>query len=92
MNKIFEVSVAGAFYAICAKDEQEARKHLIENEGYEEYHITSITEIPESEWDNKKIKVWEDNDFETEPYLMTYRECHENSDYPVTIATSVVDW
>lgn len=92
MNKIFEASVAGAFYVICAKDEQQAKTHLIEEESYEEYHITSVTEIPESEWDNKKIKIWEDNNFETEPFFMTYRECYENSDYSVTIATNVVNW
>ena len=33
-----------------------------------------VEEIPESEWDEKIISMWEDNDLETEPYKVSIRE------------------
>lgn len=59
-------------YAIAAMSQDLAYEYLQEDVGAACY---SVEEIPESEWDKKTIKVWEDNDLNKKPFKMSIREC-----------------
>lgn len=70
--KVFKFYSNNLYYAYSGKDEGEARNQLFEEQG--EIQIDKSEEIPESEWDEKIINTWEDNDFEKEPYKVSIRE------------------
>jgi len=72
--KIFHVEYDGYIDTVVANDEVEAIACCVEDTLYNESDITSVVEIPESDWDNYKINIWEDNDYTKEPYEVTYRE------------------
>lgn len=91
-NKIFEIKADGETFTICAPNESGAKKHFVEEEGYDVSTIDEIKEIDPYEWESKKIKIYEDNDTETEPYYITYAEAYSDSGYCETIASSVIDY
>lgn len=74
MGKIraFKIYCNDNFYIYSAYSEIDAKVKCIEEVGDE---ITSIEEIPSSEWDEMLINHWEDNDRETEPFKVSLREC-----------------
>ena len=70
--KVFKIYTGEYFYGIYAKDAVEAISFLHEEIGY--LKVDKIQEIPESEWDEKTIEIYEDNDFSTEPFYVSIRE------------------
>ena len=54
-------------------------------------NIVKIEEIPESKWDEKTIKIYDDNDTESEPFYMSIRECLEGNESSI-ISTNNNDW
>ena len=71
--KIFKIKIENYFYAIYAKNINDALIFLSEEIGY--FEIEKPTEeIPESEWDRKNIKIYEDNDTSKEPFYVSIRE------------------
>jgi hypothetical protein len=70
--KVFKFYSDDLFYAYSGLTEDLAKDQLFEDFG--EMQIDKVEEIPESEWDKKTISMWEDNDFETEPYKVSVRE------------------
>lgn len=71
--KVFKIYTGGHIYAIYSKTEEQAVIFLQEEIGY--FNIEKPSEeIPESEWDEKTIEIYEDNDFSTEPFYVSIRE------------------
>jgi len=69
--KVFKFYCGEIYYAYAAQTKEEAIEKFIEDTGDQ---FTVCEEIPESEWDKKIIKVWEDNNFDKKPYKMSIRE------------------
>lgn len=75
--KIFEFAQNGKFYSIKAESKNEAVNFLKDEHGID---IKNCYEIPESEWDKPIIKMYEDNNRENEPFLISLREAfNENT-------------
>lgn len=70
--KVFKFYSEDLYYAYSGNNEEEAKETLFDEFG--EMKIDKVEEIPESEWHIKNIHIWEDNDFETEPYLESIRD------------------
>lgn len=62
--KIFKFYSDKYFYTYYANSKDEARKYLFEQIG--EIIIDKIEEIPQSQWDEKDITIWEDNEGDNE--------------------------
>lgn len=84
---LFE-DVDGYTYTISAEGPTEAMECLLEMSDME---IIRIKLVPETEWDEKTIKMYEDNDTDTEPFFMSIRECMEGNE-PTFICTNNPDW
>ena len=69
--KVFKIYCGELYYAYAAQTKEQAIEKFIEDTG-DQY--TAIDEIPESEWDKKIIKIWEDNNFDKTPYKVSVRE------------------
>ena len=69
--KVFKFYCGELFYAYAAETEELAIEQFIEETGDQ---FTVCEEIPESEWDKKTIKIWEDNDFDKKPFKTSIRE------------------
>ena len=69
--KVFKFYSENYYCAYSGETEQEAKDCLFEQMG--EMVIDKVEEIPESEWDKEIISIWEDNDFEKEPYKESIR-------------------
>lgn len=69
--KVFKFYSENYYYAYSGETEQEAKNSLFDQMG--EMVIDKVEEIPESEWDKEIISIWEDNDFEKEPYKESIR-------------------
>jgi hypothetical protein len=82
--KVFKFNSGDLHYAYSGETEDEAKEQLFEDFG--EMTVDSVEEIPESKWDEKIINIWEDNDFEKEPYQVSIREIISNS--PTLIFTN----
>ena len=70
--RVFKITIGEYHYGIYSKDEESAKIFLEEEIGY--FENETIEEIPESEWDKKDIKIYEDNDTYTEPFFVSIRE------------------
>ncbi len=70
--KVFKITIENYFYAIYAENIEDAITFLSEEIGV--FNDYRIEEIPESEWDKKDIKIYEDNDTSTEPFYVSIRE------------------
>ena len=70
--KVFKITIENYIYAIYAKNIEDALIFLSEEIGI--FNNYKIEEIPESEWDKKDIKIYEDNDTSTEPFYVSIRE------------------
>ena len=69
--KVFKFYCGELYYAYAAQTKEQAVEKFIEDTG-DQY--TVIDEIPESEWDKKIIKIWEDNNFDKKPFKVSIRE------------------
>ena len=69
--KAFKFYCGETFYCFAAKTEELA---IAEFEEYTGDEFTNLEEIPKSEWDKKNISIWEDNNFDTEPFLISIKE------------------
>ena len=70
--KVFKITIENYFYAIYAENIEDAITFLAEEIGV--FNDYRIEEIPESEWDKKDIKIYEDNDTSKEPFYVSIRE------------------
>ena len=70
--KVFKFYSDDFFYAYSGETEEEAKQALVEDMG--DIGIDNVEEIPESQWDEKIIKEWEDNDFEKELMMLSIRD------------------
>ena len=70
--KVFKITIENYFYAIYAENIEDAITFLSEEIGV--FNDYRIEEIPESEWDKKDIKIYEDNDTSKEPFYVSIRE------------------
>ena len=70
--KVFKITIENYIYAIYAKNIEDALIFLSEEIGI--FNNYKIEEIPESEWDKKDIKIYEDNDTSKEPFYVSIRE------------------
>lgn len=77
--KVFLFINDGYEYAICAGSIEEARDYYLEN--FDGNPDDSVEEIPQSKWDEKFIKEYEDNDLEKVPTLISIRDSISGS-YP----------
>lgn len=83
--KVVKFTCGDLYYTIAAKTLEEAKKHLTEDVG-EQYD--SYEEIPESEWDEETINIWEDNNLETEPFKISIRDAIYENDVAHIIFTN----
>lgn len=70
--KVFKFYSRELYYACSGETEEQAKEYLFDDIGI--IKIDKIEEIPESEWDEKIINIWEYNDFDTEPYKESIRD------------------
>lgn len=70
--KVFKFWCNEYFYVFSGKTQEEANEALFDMIGI--FDIDNVEEIPESEWDEKNIKCYEDNDLELEPYYLSIRD------------------
>jgi len=87
--KVFKFTSGDVYYGYSGHDENEAKEAMFDDMG--ETSIDSVEEIPESEWDKKVISMWEDNDFETEPYKVSIRE-NMIGETPILLFTNDLDF
>lgn len=76
--KVFKFYYDDCHTAFSGKDQQEATEAFLEYVG--DVKIDKVEEIPESEWDEKFILIYEDNDRQSEPFKMSIRECLEGEE------------
>lgn len=69
--RVFKFYCGELYYAYAAQTKEQAIEKFIEDTG-DQY--TAIDEIPESEWDKKNIKIWDDNNFDKKPFKVSIRE------------------
>lgn len=70
--KVFKFISGEYYYAYSGETEEQARETLFDEIG--EMEIDSVEEIPESEWDDQIIAIYEDNDIGSEPFYTSIRE------------------
>ena len=87
--KVFRFYSDDEQYVYSGADENEAKEALFEHIG--ECVITKVEEIPEDQWDEKNINVWEDNDMDKAPFKVSIRECL-SGDTPICICTTAWDF
>lgn len=85
--KVFKLFADDLFWGYSGKDQEEAKAQLFDDVG--EMEIDKIEEVPESEWDDESISIWEDNDLSKEPFQTSIRE-QMNGDYPQQLFTNDV--
>lgn len=69
--KVFKFYSGDYHYGYSGQTEEEAKQLLFEQMG--EMQIDKVEEIPESEWDEGTVNMWEENDFDLEPYKESIR-------------------
>lgn len=69
--KVFKIYSDKYFYTYYANSKDEARECLFEEIGI--MNIDKVEEIPESQWDEKNITIWEDNDGDNEYFKESIR-------------------
>jgi len=72
MDKVFKFYTDEYFYTVSGKTEQEAMGCL--NDFVGGLNITTTVEVPETQWDDKNIKIREDNDPEKDPFFVSIRD------------------
>lgn len=70
--KVFKFYSDKYFYTYYANSKDEARECLFEEIG--KMNIDKVEEIPESQWDEKDITIWEDNDGDNEYFKESIRD------------------
>ncbi len=75
--KVFKFYYDDCHTAISGKDELQAREFFEEYVGNPE--TDKIEEIQESEWDNRFINIYPDNDRSKKPFKVSIRECLEDT-------------
>ena len=70
--KVIKFYAGEYFYAVAALTDEEAEAYLFECAG--EMDIDKAEEIPESDWDEKIIEMYEDNDTESAQFFVSIRE------------------
>lgn len=70
--KAFKFQAEGHEYGIGAKTQQEAESFFFEEIGIR--NIASVKEIPETEWHEKTITMYEDNNTDLEPFFLSISE------------------
>lgn len=70
--RVFKFHVNQLVYAFAAKTQAEAERAMFDEIG--ESVVDKIEEVPQSEWDEKTIAMYEDNDWEEEPFYVSIRE------------------
>ena len=83
--KVFKFSSGDTYWAYSGETVGIAMNQLFDEVG--EMDIDNIEEIPESEWDELKISIWEDNDTSKEPFKISIRN-QMTGDYPQQIFTN----
>lgn len=70
--KVIEFKVNGFRYGYIGPSKKEIRDFVKEQFG--DTKFDEVVDIPENEWDKKTIAIYEDNNFDTEPYFLSIRE------------------
>lgn len=85
--EVFKFNYDGSYFCmINAENQDQSEEHFKEVVSDE---FDSVENVPEAKWDEKNIKVYEDNDTETEPFYTSIRE--EITFYPCVICTNDAD-
>ena len=69
--KVFKFYCGETIYAFAAETKELAIAEFEEQTGDQ---FTNIEEIPESEWNEKIISTWEDNNFDNKPFKVSINE------------------
>ena len=85
----FQNDATKKYYAVAAMSQELAIEHLHEDVGTP---WDSVEEIPESEWDNPTINVWEDNDFDKEPFKISIRESIIDNEPQMIFSNDMSSW
>lgn len=85
--KVFKFYCEDHCYAFSGETEDQAKECFFET--ICQMQIDKVEEIPEDQWDDKFINIWEDNDHDNEPFKVSIRECIENT--PTLIFTNDID-
>ncbi len=70
--KVYKFYSEELFYSVAAKDLKLAKEYLFEGVG--EIKIDSLEIIPESEWDEEIIEMYEDNDMLRNQFFISIRD------------------
>ena len=69
--KVFKFYCGETTYGFGAQTKELAIAEFVEQTGD---IYTVCEEITQKDWDKKTIKMWEDNDFETEPFMVSIND------------------
>ena len=89
--KIFEICNGTDTVTIVAGSEAQARDYFDENVP-QNGDIESVVEIPESEWDTRKIEIFADNNTENKPFYVTFKEESFGMTSPGIICSTDLDF
>jgi hypothetical protein len=87
--KVFKFKCGEYFYAYSGETEQAAREALVEEQ--DPKMIGSVEEIPESEWDEKIISMYEDNDRSKKLFKLSIREAMTGNTPELVFTNDIVD-
>lgn len=69
--KVFKFHCSEYVYAFSAPTKEEATKKLTE---FTNDEVTSVEEIPESEWDKRNMDIYEDNNTDLKLFKVSIRD------------------
>lgn len=87
--RVFKFYCGQSYYGYAAKTRQSAIDKFTEDIGDE---FTVCEEVPEEEWDEKKIKEWEDNDFDKKLNTISIRESINGEDPQLIFSNDTSSW
>lgn len=89
--KIFMVDYDGYTDSVVALNIEQAIECSNEFSRYSVGDVTAVTELPKDDWKNHKVKYYEDNNLETEPYYVTYEDEFSYTGYAWVMASTNPD-
>lgn len=87
--KVFKFHCGQSYYAYAAKTKQSAIDKFTEDIGD---LFTICEEIPQNEWDDKKIIEWEDNDLDSDGQLFSIRETIIGDEPQLIFSNDMSNW
>lgn len=87
--KVFRFNCGELYYVYSGNNQEEAREALMEEQSPK--MVGGVEEIPEDQWDEKRISMWEDNDYTKTPYKVSIRDLMIGSEPQLLFTNDLID-